>query len=441
MRQAIDRRSLLKSAAAGAALLAAPACIAAEGGGRKTLRILHHNHFVPGADDWFRSVYAKAWGEANDTDVIVDFVGKTSQRPQARAEVEAQAGHDLVLFETPPPLFETHVIDHREIYEECERRYGRPLDFAIRSTYNPRTKKFYGFSNSYVPNLVNYRADLWSAVGKQPDSWDLIREGARQIKRSVGIPAGIGMADELDTNIVLRSLLACFGASAQTADGVPSFKSKETVEAFKFLKDMYTECMTDEVFTWDASSNNRLMLAGRGSITFNAISITRAAESQKFRIHENIALAPTAAGPQRRVGLYALIDVYVIWKFAQNIEGAKRFLVDYVGASRDLFQQSKFYNLPCFPRAIPDFAERIAVDPAAVPATKYDVFKGVTDWTVNVGYPGYANAAIDEVFGSWVVSRAVASAVRNRTTVEDAVETADRAIRAAFDKWRDAGMV
>ena len=41
----------------------------------KTLRIMQWRHFVPGYDDWFKEIFAKQWGEANDTKVIVDNVG------------------------------------------------------------------------------------------------------------------------------------------------------------------------------------------------------------------------------------------------------------------------------------------------------------------------------------------------------------------------------
>ena len=55
--------------------------------------------------------------------------------------------------------------------------------------------------------------------------------------------------------------------------------------------------MTPEVFAWDASSNNRQMLAGKSSLVLNAISMTRTAENDKLPIHEKIELAKAAQGP------------------------------------------------------------------------------------------------------------------------------------------------
>ena len=87
-----------------------------------------------------------------------------------------------------------------------------------------------------------------------------------------------------------------FGASEQDADGNPPLKSKETLEAIKFVKALYEETMTDEVLTWDGASNNRFMLAGQGSLAVNAISITRTGENQQAPVADHIWLAKAARG-------------------------------------------------------------------------------------------------------------------------------------------------
>ena len=94
---------------------------------QKTLKILQWNHFIPEFDKWFNEVYVKEWGEKNNTRVIVDNVGMTSLHSRAAAEISAQSGHDIFFFLSPPALYEDQVIDHREIHEECERKYGPPI--------------------------------------------------------------------------------------------------------------------------------------------------------------------------------------------------------------------------------------------------------------------------------------------------------------------------
>ena len=438
----LHRRDFVKTAgraglALGASLVAPHWAVAAQ----KTLKILQWNHFVPEYDEWFNNKYVKKWGEENDTTVIVDNVDMTRLNSLAAAEIAAQRGHDLVMFLLPPSSMEDHAIDHKEIYEECARRYGKPIDLATKSTYNPKTRKFYGFSDSYVPDPVNYRKDLWDDVGVSPTTWEDIRTGARKIKQKHGIAAGFGLASELDTNMALRSIMATFGSSEQNAEGRPVLKSPATLEALKFVKALYKESMTDEVFTWDASSNNRMMLAGRGSVTLNAISVTRTGENQKIPVSDKIWLAKAAQGPMHQVGLQHLLDVYVIWKFADNIKGAKKFLVDFVGDSREVFLASQFYNFPCFPQTVPDLQALIAADPKAVPANKYKVFRDVTEWTVNLGYPGYANAATDEIYKTWLISTMFATCASGRMSPEDALDEADKICRDIFLKWNTQGKV
>jgi multiple sugar transport system substrate-binding protein len=403
---------------------------------KRSLKIMQWNHFVPAFDDWFNKKFVKEWGEKNDTEVVVTNVGMTSIESRAAAEINKKQGHDLCMFLSPPASYEDQVIDHKDIYAECERKYGKPLEIAVKSTYNPVTKKYFGFSDSYVPDPVNYRKDLWDDVGVKPDTWDAIREGGRKIKQKHGIPVGIGMSNELDSSMALRSILLAFGAAVQDAQGRPSLKSPKTLEALKYAKALYTETMTDEIFSWDASSNNRQMLAGKGSLTLNAISVTRTGESEKIPIADKILLSRPARGPASGVGVMHLMNAYVIWKFARNIDGAKRFLVDLAGASRDAFLASGFYNFPTFPQLVPDLQKLVANDPKAVPPDKYAIFLDADKWTVGVGYPGFANGAIDEIWKGWLIPKMFADAASGRLTPEAALDLYAGQVNDTFGKWR-----
>jgi multiple sugar transport system substrate-binding protein len=337
----------------------------------KTLKILQWVHFVPGYDKWFNGTYVKEWGEKNDTQVVVDNIGLAGINARAAAEASAQKGHDLFMFLWPKPDMEHQVIDHKEIYEECTRNVGKPIDLAIKSTYNPKTKKYYGFSDSFVPDPVNYRKDLWDSVGMYPDTWDDVLRGGAKIKKKHNVPVGIGLASEIDTNMAMRAIMYSFGSSVHDEDGNVVLNSKNTLEAIKFVKALFQEAMTPEVFTWDASANNRFMISGKGSLALNAISITRTAEKTAPEMEKKIWLAKAPKGPVRRMGLEHVMDVYVIWKFAENIDGAKKFLVDYISNFRSAFLASEYYNFPCFAKTVPDLKKLCAYDKKAQPPDKY----------------------------------------------------------------------
>src|ERR671918_1051104 len=408
---------------------------------RKSLKIIQWVHFVPAFDKWFNEKYVKEWGEKNNTEVTVDNIGIAGLSARAAAEVSAQKGHDLFLFNWPPPFYEEQVVDMRDVYAECEKKHGKPIDLAVKSTYNPKTKKYFGFSPSFTPDPINWRKDLWDDVGVKPDSWEKILEGGRKIKQKHNIPVGLGLAQEIDTAMAMRTLMYSFGAHEQNASGNLTLNSKNTVEAVKFVKALFQEAMTPEVFTWDASSNNRAMIAGRVSLALNAISITRTAEKDNPDMSGKIQLTKALQGPARAIGLEHVMQCYVAWKFAENIDGAKQFLVDYTSDFRQAFRAGEFYDFPCFPNTVPDLKTLIANDPKAHPPDKYKVLGDVTEWATNVGYPGYANAAIDEIFGTWVINVMFAKAASGAVSPEDALTEADAACRRIFGKWKEKGLV
>src|SRR5947208_9051964 len=295
----ISRRKLIQVAGVGAAALALPRKARAA---KKTLRILQWNHFVPGYDKWFNGQYIKEWGEKNDTEVIVDNVGIPAINPTAAAEVSAKKGHDLFMFLWPRPDYEEDVIDHAEIYQECEKKWGKPIDLAIKSTYNPKTKKYFGFSDMFVPDPINWRKDLFDQVGGKPDTWDDIRKYGKMIKDKTGIPVGIGQAAEIDTAMAVRAILYAFGGGEQDQQGNIVLNSKHTVEAVKFVKALYQETMTPEVASWAASSNNRAMLAGKASVVLNAISVTREGENKQMTVDGSPIADRIGRSEERRVG-------------------------------------------------------------------------------------------------------------------------------------------
>ena len=90
---------------------------------------------------------------------------------------------------------------------------------------------------------------------------------------------------------------------------------------------------------------------------------------------------------------------------------------------------------------MPDLASLIATDTKARPQDKYRIFEDVTDWMTNVGHPGYANAAIDELFTNSTVTKRFAESARGQMSPADAMNAADAEVRETFARWRALGKV
>ena len=405
----------------------------------KTLRILRWKNFIPEFEAWFNDVFVKAWAENNGIEVIVDNVGLGEIDKLAAAEAKAQRGHDMVLFLSPRPLLEDHVIDHREIFEECEARYGKVHDFIHRSCYNPITNKYHGFCESYIAVMLTYRKDLWDAIGLQPTTWDRVREGGRAIKLLHESPVGISLASEHNSEQTMRALMSCFGASVQNEAGRLTLQSSATIEALKFAKALYQESMTPDVLQWVPPSNNQFMLSGNGCFTVDTISIIRAAQSQQFPVNKHLSLAPLPDGPAGSLGPVFGANVYTIWRFAQNQEMAKRFVVDYMASISKSIETSGFQNLPSYPKSVPGFNDLIRSDNG--PSGRYELLKDLPNTLTNLGYPGHTNAAIDEVHRKHILSTMFSRAATGLLSPEEALSQADNTIKPIFERWRSVGKI
>jgi multiple sugar transport system substrate-binding protein len=408
----------------------------------RTLRIAQWSHFVPAYDAWFDHEYTKRWGEEHGVEVVVDHIALDQLSGRADAEVAAGQGHDLFGFIFPPAGFEDEVIDHREVVEEVATKLGKLTPLAERSVLNRRTGKYFAFPDYWVPNPVHYRVDLWDEVerGLRPGTWgDVLRAGPAL--KGMGHPLGIGVTPDFDSDFWLLSLMYAHGASVQDEAGSVIINGPATIEAVKMGAAIFRVGITEEAFSPDPASGNRLLASGKAPFVLNAISAIRAIEEQDPDLADHIALTPLPAGPVGRLGPYTVLDAYVIWRFSPSQEQAKQFLVDLALSGREGFLRSGYYNLPAFPGSVADLPSLVATDSKANPPDKYALLAEAASWSTNFGHPGHANAAFDEVFNQHLVPKMFAAAARGELSAEEAVKAAEAVIRPIYDKWRERGKV
>ncbi len=405
------------------------------------LSIVQWAHFVPRYDAWLRT-WANAWGERNDVEVTIEREPYTQLPALAAAEAKAQRGHDIFGFLSPPARYEDQVIDHAAIVSEIERAVGPYGDLGYRSTYNPKTRAYFGVSDFYVPAPILWRHDLWNSVGQSPATWENVRTAAPMLK-ALGHPLGIGQSREADSNVALISFLMCFGAFLQDDSGKPTLGSKSTVEAVAFMADIHARGQERDVFSWKPESNNQFVLGGKGSLVMNAISALRRAEDLGIPFSKDLWLWPIPRGPRGRMALGQYTGVYSVWKFAKNRDAAERFLADLCIASSEAVAAANLFNFPSFPGAAPlaDIYATAAKD-THQPKGKYSILTTVAaKHTRNVGFPGHANAAVQEVLDSHLVPRMFAQVSQGRMSAADAVRAAAREQKNVWARWRKAGKV
>ncbi len=413
------------------------------------LRIMQWAHFVPAYDQWLDNTYIKRWGEANDVEVKVDHINNALLYSTGASQVAAQSGHDLFWFISPPSTFQKQTIPVTDLVQEVSRKLGPMSRVARKSTYNPKTKQFYGFPDDYAPDPVQYRRSYLQEAGVSLNTWEDLRQGAPKLKQ-MGHPVGLGMSNEIDSNMLLTSLLYCYGGFIQNEENRivigQGSNRRGAIQALTVMRDIYRNGMTDEVFAWTAASNNQAFVAGRLSVALNAISIARTAEnSGNTAISDDTWLASIPRGPEMRMGNEHVMGVFVIWKFAKNKEAARKYLVDQQLGYREHFVRSQFYNFPAWTGAIKGGFKTIrqmTAQDTHKPKGKYTILTTIAEkYTTNPGHPGNTTPVIDEIFNTYLIPQMFAEVAQGKMTPAEGVSAFARKANTIYRKWKNQGLV
>jgi ABC-type glycerol-3-phosphate transport system substrate-binding protein len=409
------------------------------------LKILLWSHFVPAHDTWF-DPFVREWGDMVGVDVTVDHIAVADVPAAIAAEIQSgQPEHDLMQYIAVLSQHEPSVVDMSDVVAEAETRYGPMLDLTRRSSFNPNTEKYYAYAPSWVPDPGDYRKSLWEGVGMPdgPRTWDDLLQGGSEIFSSQGIQLGIGMSQEIDSNMAMRALMWSFGGAIQDESENVVINSDATIAAIEYMKNLYEQAMTPEVFAWNAASNNQGLNAGELSYILNSISAYRTAQDEGLDVADDIHFTPALEGPAA-----ALVASHVMYNWIipdtpdVNVSAAKEFLLHYTENLAPVAWHSKLYDFPAFPERVPDLESWLDNDPfGSQPANKLTVLKNSLDWSTNIGHPGPANPAIGQVFGEAILPVMFADAAQGNKTPQEAVADAEAQINAIFDEWRGRGLV
>jgi len=408
---------------------------------QKTLKIAQWTHFIPEYNKWFAGVYAKEWGKQHDTMVTVDHIPPEKINARAATEIANGKGHDLFMFPWPPAEYQQHVIDHTEVYQAVSFRYGNVDRLGHKSTFDPKTRKYFAFADSWMPAPLHYFQDYWSEVNIPlgPLHYDGLRSGGKRIRAKLGIPCGLALAPSLESNITLHTLLYAFNSGVLDAEGnVIINKSARTVAALKYVKALYEDTGTPDQLSWGPSGNVRAMLARKTSCTVNAISLLRTAEKENPEAAKKIRLQPPLLGAAGIMAVPHVTNCSVVWNFAENKDRAKQFLIDLIDNSKTAYEKSQGCNFPIYQKTLPDLIVRLENDPQGDPPYKYKELKDALHWTPNLGFPGYANPVAMEVVNTFVIPRMFMSVVKGELSPEDAARAAETEVQRISEKWRRA---
>jgi len=233
-----------------------------------------------------------------------------------------------------------------------------------------------------------------------------------------------------DANLFLRSIVFSHGAEEADKSGQNVLiDSKEMREGLRFVKALYEEGMTPEVFSWDDASDNRYLASGVACWIHDAISAYRTTEDTNPDVFKNTQLALEPQGiPGKRVSV-ANPNAYAIWKFAKNVPAAKEFLLHLGDNWKDSMIGSRGYNMPFVKNAYAKPMPVIGSDP------KLQILQDFPDIVSFAGYPGPFTPAVQEVVATFVVPD-MCTRVAKGQSPDEAIKWAMGEYRRIYAKYQ-----
>lgn len=411
------------------------------------LRILQWKHFVPAYDEWFDQ-FAQSWGEQVGVDVTVDHIDLWDLDATLARQISEGEGHTLIELVVLPSAFVEGLHDLTEVNLKAQALFGEQVNTCKASSYLPMIDSYYALCHGYVPKPGNYDIGMWTTVGYPdgPATYAELLDGGRKIKERFGIPVGIGISPELDSEMATRAVIWSFGGSIQDENENVVLYSDETIAAVEYLAELYFEAMTVDVMNWDARSNNDGLINGELSYILNSISAYRSLQKVDQGQAANIGLTSNLAGPHGDIASSHVWGIYVVPKYVEQneLDAAEAFMLHLIANYNQAVYNSEMYNFPAFPStALELFAEDgwLVDDPfASSPPSKLSVLSD-SDERVHLGYPGVANPAIGEVYRENIITEMVARVAKGQMTAEESVRQADQQVRIIFQSWREKGLV
>jgi multiple sugar transport system substrate-binding protein len=414
-----------------------------------TLTITQWSHFVPKYDKWFDQ-YAQDWGKRNNVKVTVQHINLGDLVPTLAASIAAGKGSTLIETVSTPASFVEGLQNLSDVNEAAQQAFGKQETVCASQSYLPIKDTWYGYCHGWVPDPGDYRISLWKDAGypNGPKSYADLYAGGVKIFQKTGIPVGVGLSPELDSEFYARSLIWSYGGSVFDKCGNAALNSPEVVKAVEYQSKLFKDAETPEVFSWNPASNNQAFVSGQASYIQNSISFYRTAQQSNAKNAADTGFSPGLKGPSGQVHQTSHVWlIYVLPKYVtdkQQTLAAKKFLLDLTANYSWATHESGLYNFPAFPKTVPQLWAKggwLDNDAGSVPANKLAVLRNASEWTAWPGYPGYANPAVSEVYNTHLLSTMMAQAARGVKTPAQAVKDTAAQVAAITAKWKAKGYI
>jgi multiple sugar transport system substrate-binding protein len=325
MKGCISRRRFLGVTAGTTAALSLGTFIRS-GLGAAKVNVLTWSNTLPAMDDVLRA-QARQYTKDKGVEVTFEFINQTDLPAKTAAAVESGAGPDIItLWSDGPHLHAGALVDIDDVADGLGKDLKGWTNIARDiASVGPRWK---AVPWGIIPICITYRSDWLKEVGFPtfPDTYADMLGMAKKL-RDKGHPVGFALGRSIgDGNQSHYPMLWAFGGMEAKKDGkTVAINSPETAKAVDYRRQLFKDGETDDILSWDDSSNNRAFLAEAVSVTGNAASIYWAEKKNAPQLRDVTEHALWPQGPAGRFGYSTAISLGV-FKFSKAQKEAKAFI-------------------------------------------------------------------------------------------------------------------
>ena len=281
-RSVTRRRFVATTAAASTALVAAPFVRGSYAAGKLSMGFW--DHWVPGANTAATAV-VNEWAAKEKVEVSIDYI--TSQGHKnlltIAAEAQSKSGHDILAFPTWQPAEYARFLEPVGDVMEALIKQNGPVNqtveylgktggqwLAIPATPGSQIKGPCSRIDLMKKHAgIDVQAMYPAGSAPKADNWTLdVFLKAAQDCHKAGFPFGIGLGTTEDNVDTAGAIFQSFGAALVDAKGDIKVKSDPVRQALDYYKRL-AMVLPPDAPAWDNASNNKYLVAGKGTLIMN----------------------------------------------------------------------------------------------------------------------------------------------------------------------------
>ena len=394
-----------------------------------SIRILRPARFVEPDEVLFRANTEKFQKETGVA-ARVDFVGWEDMRQQTAVASNTGAGPDVVVgWGEDPHVYSDKVLELSDLAEYLGKRYGGWTFLAEKYGKKQGTNTWLAIPFGGSSGPICYRKSAikeagFDAIPNDHANYLKLLQGLKKINKPAGFALGNAVGDG---NGFANWLVWSHGGYLVDEAGKVAINSKETIDALKYMKDLFPTFAAGTL-SWGDPSNNRAYAANECWLTANGVSLYYALKKDPATqaIAEDTEHAPLPFGIAGKAPQSSLILNGMVFKHSKFPNAAKAYI--------QFMMEAEQYD-PWLTGCLGYWSHTLrAYNESALWKTdpKLALFKTATENQFWSGYKGPITHASGAVAAEYIMVQMCAAVASGQSTPEDAAKEAERRTKRYF---------